>query len=348
MNNINKQGRQLILFVSALLMLVQITSCSSLIKDDEGDCEPRYKLSFYYDYNMKYADAFSSEVNKVNLYIFDEAGVLVREETFEGNQLPSRGNEYDIRLQPGNYHFVAWGTDKENFSDYVLPTMIPGKSKIEELDCFMKRDRSQEVKQIGMLYYGSLEKELIDYELDKPSTDYSAYQHIAIPMIKNTNLVKVVLQCLSSDKDMKAKDYKATITDNNGWYDYSDKLKDDVMLTYRPYYEEVSLHDAVYNGNSYDQMPALVAEFSINRLFATHKDARLTVANNEGKTIFSIPLIDYMLLVKGHYGKSVMSDQEYLDRQDDYDFVFFLNGDKWLASQVIINSYRVVLQDVDL
>ena len=55
-----------------------------------------------------------------------------------------------------------------------------------------------------------------------------------------------------------------------------------------------------------------------------------------------IPLIDYLLLIKGHYGN--MGDQEYLDRQDDYSILFFLDhGKNWyIAGGIYINSWAVV------
>ena len=76
---------------------------------------------------------------------------------------------------------------------------------------------------------------------------------------------------------------------------------------------------------------------------------RLTVTNNEtDETVLSIPLIDYALLVKGYYNRN-MSDQEYLDRQDVYDMVFFLDKDgSWMNSYIYINSWKVVFQDTEL
>jgi len=79
------------------------------------------------------------------------------------------------------------------------------------------------------------------------------------------------------------------------------------------------------------------------------QDPRLTVTDREKeRTVFSIPLIDYALLVKGFYNRN-MDDQEYLDRQDVYDMVFFLDeGDRWLDTYIYINSWKVVLQNSDL
>ena len=51
---------------------------------------------------------------------------------------------------------------------------------------------------------------------------------------------------------------------------------------------------------------------------------RLTVRDNDtGKTVLSIPLVDYALLVKGEYRRD-MDDQEFLDRMDEYNIVCVL------------------------
>ena len=76
------------------------------------------------------------------------------------------------------------------------------------------------------------------------------------------------------------------------------------------------------------------------------QELRLTVTDKEmGRTVFSIPLIDYALLVKGFYNRD-MDDQEYLDRQDVYDMVFFLDeSDRWLDAYIYVNSWKVVLHN---
>ena len=50
---------------------------------------------------------------------------------------------------------------------------------------------------------------------------------------------------------------------------------------------------------------------------------------------------------KGNYNKN-MSDQEYLDRQDEYTMTFFLDEGEWLSSVIIINSWRVVINEEDI
>ena len=44
-----------------------------------------------------------------------------------------------------------------------------------------------------------------------------------------------------------------------------------------------------------------------------------------------------------------MDNQEYLDRQDEFNMTFFLDeDDRWVDSYIIINSWKVVLNNEDL
>jgi hypothetical protein len=45
---------------------------------------------------------------------------------------------------------------------------------------------------------------------------------------------------------------------------------------------------------------------------------------------------------------AVADEQDYLDRQDEYNITFFLQDGRWLDSVVIINSWRIVLDNKDL
>lgn len=56
-------------------------------------------------------------------------------------------------------------------------------------------------------------------------------------------------------------------------------------------------------------------------------------------------------MVKGRYEdtddwyEQPMSDQEYLDRQDEYNMTFFLDpDDRWIDQYIYINSWHLVIQ----
>ena len=59
-------------------------------------------------------------------------------------------------------------------------------------------------------------------------------------------------------------------------------------------------------------------------------------------------MIDMALLVKSANLRS-MDDQEYLDRLDDYNFIFFLDSNlRWTQVQINILSWTVVYNNTEL
>ena len=75
---------------------------------------------------------------------------------------------------------------------------------------------------------------------------------------------------------------------------------------------------------------------------------KLTITNTEtGETVLSIPLVKYLLLTEaeGHD----MTNQEYLDRQDEYNMTFFLDESmKWINTRIIINDWVVRFNDLNM
>ena len=95
------------------------------------------------------------------------------------------------------------------------------------------------------------------------------------------------------------------------------------------------------------EINAVMAELTIGRMMAAESPI-LTVRNSEkGEEVLKLPLAKYALLVKGNYNKG-MDDQEYLDRQDEYSLTLFLDDGEWVSAQIIINGWRVVINDTGL
>ena len=135
--------------------------------------------------------------------------------------------------------------------------------------------------------------------------------------------------------------------------DWDNSLLPDEPITYYAWHTdsgEAGIESSILNQgiSTRSVFSAAIAELTVARL-VKGQNSRLAVSNNEtGEVVFSIPLIDYALLVKGFYNRD-MDDQEYLDREDTYDMVFFLDeGDRWVDTHIYINSWKVVLQDTDL
>ena len=73
-----------------------LSSCDSAIYDDEGDCSVHYRVTFTYDMNMKWANAFPHEVKSVTLYIYDRNGQLVMSKTDNSAALASPDYFMDV------------------------------------------------------------------------------------------------------------------------------------------------------------------------------------------------------------------------------------------------------------
>ncbi len=97
------------------------------------------------------------------------------------------------------------------------------------------------------------------------------------------------------------------------------------------------------------QVNGLLAERTVGRLMADRQPVFRVVRNSDGEEIIRLPLVKYLLMIKGEYRKD-MGNQEFLDRLDEYNLTFFLDGDdKWYTGAgVHINSWVVVPgQDVE-
>lgn len=325
----------------ALAGAVVLHSCETIF-EYEGDCSVNYLVDFCYDINMKYADAFAAESGKVMLYAFDQDGSLVWQKTEEGDCLAEEDYAMRLDLEPGLYDLVSWSVCDIADECFNIPlTKSPALTK-EELMCELVRKadpegRDYSDRHLGSLLHGCIE----DLEIGETEGTYVSRMH----MTKNTNQVRVVLQNLSG-KELRKDDFNISITESNGLMGWDNSLRPCAEIDYSPWRLDSGMIGEPGSGDAVTTASAVVAELTLGRLMADRK-TRLNVTDKEGKVVISIPLVDYALLVKGHYEN--MTDQEYLDRQDVYELVFFLDSDlEWLSTHIFINSWKVVLSDVEL
>jgi phosphoglycerate dehydrogenase-like enzyme len=99
---------------------------------------------------------------------------------------------------------------------------------------------------------------------------------------------------------------------------------------------------AVLDVTDPEPVPAGSRLYGIPNLFLTPH-----IAGSYGDEVVRLPLAEYALLVKGYYREG-MSNQEYLDRQDEYTLTFFLDEGVWLDAYILINSWRVVVNNTEL
>ena len=95
----------------ALTALTTLASCS-MMSDDLEDCPQGLSVEFVYDYNVERANMFNDHVGSVTLYVYDQAGQLVRTQTEDNvaSVQPLRNPNYRMTvdgLQPGEYRLLA-------------------------------------------------------------------------------------------------------------------------------------------------------------------------------------------------------------------------------------------------
>jgi hypothetical protein len=326
--------------VSAMILLGSgvLQSCSSIF-EYEGDCSSNWRVDFRYDMNIKYADAFGHEAKAVTLYAFDSDGVLVWQKTEHGDTLATDDYAMTLDLAPGTYDLVAWSTCDKAIDCFAFPKAEEGKTTKPDLICEMNRQRDEDGKAFSSRYLGSLMHGCIE---NLEITEVEGTHTVRMPMVKNTNDVRIILQHLSGetvDHDV----FTFSITDQNGILSHDNTLLPCEEINYRPWRKETISTST--GTRAITEVGALIAELTLNRLMAG-SDTKLEVFNDKEETVLSIPLVNYALMIKGHY--DVMDDQEYLDRQDEYNMTFFLDDDmQWVSSYILINSWKVVLNDVD-
>ena len=321
--------------LATLLFTLSTSSCeNNLIYEGEGDCGTYYNISFKYDYNMKYADAFAKEVKSVALFVFDTNDTLVERVTVADEAaVAAEGFSIPLNLAAGDYELLAWAGlgNEESFS--LLANVVEGQTKKQDLQVMLNSSNGTSERDLKPLYHGAMALTVTS----EPGT-----YNETISLVKDTNVIRILLQ--QSSDTIVAEKFRFEITADNGLLNYDNNVVAGNEILYTPWsVSSGTANTASVEKSRTDAVSVVVAELTINRMI-DGKSPILTVWNNEeNKKVLSIPIADYALLVKGYYN-SQMSAQEYLDRQDEYNMTFFLDEDgTWLSASIIINSWNVVL-----
>lgn len=337
----------------ASVCLLAMSSCDSWLYEEEGDCSVYYRLKFCYDKNLKWADAFTNEVSSVHLYAFDKSGVLVWQQEEQMNPSTTENYSMLLDLPAGDYKLLAWcglQNDGEHDESFSVPEARVNETRVEQLQCTLnrKRDKSGAYSEehLYRLFHGTLDVSL-------PVNDDGGSYEFTMPLTKNTNHIRVILQHLSGD-DVNEADFIFRIDDENGLMAHDNELMVDENINYHPWdIQGVEAGIGKNDNRAVSNVKGLVADFTVGRLIETHREKMiLTITTKEGKTVARIPVIDYALMGKEYYEKEYrypMDEREFLDRLDECVMTLFLDEDhKWVSSVIQILSWRVVLSNVEV
>ena len=337
----------------ASVCLLAMSSCDSWLYEEEGDCSVYYRLKFCYDKNLKWADAFTNEVSSVHLYAFDKSGVLVWQQEEQMN--PSTAENYSMLLDlpAGDYKLLAWSglqNDGEHDESFSEPEARVSETRVEQLQSTLNRKRDESgaysEEHLYRLFHGTLDVSL-------PVNDDGGSYEYTMPLTKNTNHIRIILQHLSGE-DVNEADFIFRIDDENGLMAHDNELMVDENINYHPWdIQGVAAGNGKDDNRAVNNVKGLVADFTVGRLIETHREKMiLTITTKEGKTVARIPVIDYALMGKEYYEKEYrypMDEREFLDRLDECVMTLFLDEDhKWVSSVIQILSWRVVLSNVEV
>lgn len=362
----------------AFFSAIALTSLASCVKEDLDDCPvpatSKVALQFDYTYNIKEADAFSTEVKNINVYVFDKDGKFINSYTESSDQFET-GHTMEIRdLKDGKYTIVCLARDcqsiprtSEDEREFSFASLIPDVSTIDDLTAKMGKENFENNKDFAALYTAQTQ---IDF---KRLDDNGKEGNIVVgnlSLMKCTKSYRIVLLPYDNNQtDFKPENFDIRIEGSAAWLDHQGRKykNQSKAITYLPYNQE---HRKNYNGENtlvedepIDQ--ALVYDLTSSRMFerksddirtqeqSAYDDKRIIITDlrdkGKPKVVFNHSLPWLLALCGERKGKD-WKDQEYLDRQDQYVLTFYVpdNRDYNLDARVKVNGWVLNLQDASL
>lgn len=307
-----------------LLTLCGLFLCGacSWVDDDRSDCPTGCWLKLSYTYNMLDVDAASTQVKDATVFIFDHDGTCLGKE--EADSITLHRNACMVRipsLPAGDYSFLVWAGLVDSLYQYSPASLS-----------LLRNEAGEQAERLSPLFHARLDNAHVNEE----------YTVLNASLTKNTNLLSCILQSQSSTP-LNSNDFRLEVIARNGCMDHWNMPTDSIETCYLSFMqEETDLEDIQ------------VVHAGINTLrLMEHDNTRLRLIYvPSGESIFNIPLTDYLLLSR-NVESNAMLPQEYLDRQDRYNLIFFLtltdDPDRpYLCMQIKINGWILRLNDTDL
>lgn len=321
--------------MSALLF----TSCDA-IYEDLDPCPEGVELRFIYEYNMEFYNTFPAQVTCLTVLVYDAQGQYVTTRTVtDENKLSDENWRMTIDIPAGDYKIIAYGgmaCDDASFEFNPQPGVGVDMQSVG-VNLIPSLLTEPKGNLLHPLFYGALDVTVVG--------DTPEYTAGTVKMMKDTNDFRIVLQN-NNGLALKGSDFTFTITDANTSFDWKNDLIPTEPVTYWAWYTGEG-----YTGltdEEYDWTTAC-AEISTSRLMA-NSTARLIIKRaDNGREVFSIPLIRFLLMLKSEDPKfKNMGPQEFLDRESRWRMVFFLDDSEgWLKAKIVINDWTVRLNDID-
>lgn len=306
------------------------------IREDFAECKNSYDLRLVFDRNMLYTDAFASQVRSVDVKVFDSStGREVYSYADSGAALAQADYRVALPIPPGTYDILCWAGMAEGDSfGYALPAA----DMLQQHSVTLNTENGVSGRRLYNLYHGLTRGVTF---VSGNSLGHDQNQTTTVYLTKNTNRVCVMLHNLDGT-ELDESGFTFSITSGNALMNFDNTLDPAGRVTYRPWHVTPIILETETKSETKSEtvQSALAAEISMARL-VPDGNSRLDVYRTaDGERIISVPLERNLLLYKGEY-HSMMSDAEYLDRQDDYTITFILDrNNNWdRAAMIYINNW---------
>ena len=315
------------------VLTLGLVSCE-YIHEDLKPCD--HYLHFTYTHNMKFADAFQHELvcqeeaKTAELFIFDGDGKFLSSQSLPTETLQE--NRIRLNLDPGKYKLLAWAG--LNDTDYTWTKPAAGESMDEWL-MSVRQDKGVVARELSGLFQGTL-------ELTIPSGGETDTE---FPLVKNTNKIRLALIDANSGTGLQADDFTILATTHNSDLNAQNQPVADEAVLWKPYLQQVETVADTEGGTA---MQAVVAELNTMRLMDGSRTSLQLSHKGEATPFLQVDLTDFLLLTQME--SHDLDAQEYLDRQDEYTIVVYLDivDGKAHCLEVIVNDWTIRLDDVNL
>ena len=334
---------------------LSLTSCNGVIYDDLDPCPEGVRLRFVYDYNMEFANAFTSQVDCLTVLVYNEDGSFREKRTVTDRALLSDENwRMDIDLPEGRYMIVAYGGLADDDASYhFVKTPAEGTvltdNRVELNPEIMNRSQGTN---LHTLFWGAtIEKD--DFDSVKESSQAMmvevkkttmAYENYTVYMMRDTNNLRIVLQEINGDP-LSDKLFNFDVVDDNTLMGWNNAVIPSTPFSYNAWTTGQAAAGILPDGS---ESQVAFAEFSFGRIMMDNQPMLHVTRVSDGSDVINIPLINYLLLAKSEdYLK--MPSQEYLDREHHWNFTFFLDKHwKWIQVQIQVADWVVRVNNPEL
>ena len=326
-----------------VVLLASVLLCQGCIYDELKDCEANGELiiNLTHLYNSEYKDKLEKEIDKIDIFIYDEDGKIVRRITEESKSFTNGHNVLIEGLEKGSYEVVALGN---LYEDTPISYIEERSTAHLELlaDAESTRDETNTDYYVystpTTLFHGS--SSFVNIQNEKASA-------CNVDFLKVTNDISVKINWKDWEGKYCVDDWHKNTTrvyleGNNGEMDFSNKLLYKRLLTYCTAMMPKTMSN-ITEVAVWVRTMRLIAEGSTMRLVV-----KQVQEDGTEKTVYTQSLIELIKLT-GHYGT-----QELIDRESEYqiDLTFRCtehNTDQtWVATTIYVNGWLVKMIDTEI